>query len=108
MNESYMVNRDTIKSFGGSWGSGLATLTFESGRVVHSDSGALGRALGSMFDAIAPGHTIDNGKISGQDVIWVLDDMGLTLGGLTTYEDYLDRGNPEIESGESIEISSED
>ena len=108
MSESYTVNRDTIKSFGGQWGSGLATLTFESGRAVHGDSGPLGRALGSMFDAIGPNHTINNGKISGQDVIWILDDMGLTLGGLTTYEDYLDRGNPEIVSGESIEISSQD
>ncbi len=106
MSESYTVHRDTIESFAGSWSSGLATLHLGSGRAVHGDSGPLGRSLINLFDAYGGNHGIDNAAIRGQDIIYVLEPWG-SLAGLSAYEDYLSRGNPEIESGESIEISQD-
>ncbi len=79
------VYRDKIKSFSGSWSSGLATLSFQSGRSIPADSGPLGRALGGMFDAIGSGHTINNGSIRGQDIIYAIEPWG-TLAGINTYE----------------------
>lgn len=98
------IYRNTIKAFHGSWQSGVAVLEFEQGNSVHCENTSTARALDGMADCIAPGHSIDNGKLAGLDVVWFMDDMGLMLGGLGSYDSYLDNGNPEIELGLSIEL----
>lgn len=98
------IYRDKIVSFGGSWGSGMATLTFESGRAVHGDNGPLARGLIAAFDAHGEDHSIDNSKLQGQDIVWAYDDIGLCIAGFTPYQAYLDLGNPEIELGGSVEV----
>ncbi len=79
------IYRAKILGFQGSWGSGMAFLNVEdldTGTIeaVPADSGPLGRALGSAFGAIGSGHTIDNSQIEGQEIFYVMDDMGLTMG----------------------------
>lgn len=78
-----MIHRGTIKEFKGGWVSGLASLVIEDENgdttIVSGDSGPIGRALGAMFDAIGEGHTITHEKIVGQEVYYILDDMGLGL-----------------------------
>lgn len=79
-----------ITGYESSWGSGMATLIVElpSGEKthVHADSGPLGRALGDMFDAYSPGHSINADKVIGHNVFFWMDEMGLTLGGLIPVE----------------------
>ncbi len=89
-----MIKRGKIVGFSGSWQSGLATLTVENldtGEVEHlpAESGPLGRALGAAFDAIGPGHTIDNEAIRGEEIFYSMDEMGLILGGFSPV-DYAD------------------
>jgi hypothetical protein len=98
------ATRATISHFQGSWSSGLATLVFEDGSHVLADSGPLGRALDSAFDCVGPGHCIDNSKINGKEIVYLMDDMGLTMAGFVPYEEWLDYGQPEIEPGESITV----
>lgn len=78
-----------LKSFGGSWGSGLASLTFvdpdtQKESVVHADNGPLVRFLDGFGEGvIGDGHTVDPRKVARLPTFyWYLDDMGLTLGGL--------------------------
>ena len=86
------VYKGTIIEFQGSWMSGLATLMVEDAktgevREVPVDSGALGRALGAAFDAIGAGHTIDNDKIRGEEIYYIMDDIGLTMASFVRVED---------------------
>jgi hypothetical protein len=102
------VYRNTILGFSGSWGSGLATLIFEEGLQVPADNGPLGRALIGAFDAASPGHSIDNRKIAGQEIVWFYDDFGLILAGFIVYADWLEDGRPELDYGPNeIEITEE-
>jgi len=106
-----LVNRDKIKALHGSFGSGLASLSFESGRSVCCDNGPTVRALQAATDegdggrAIGPGHTINNEGIKGLDIIWFEDDLGLILGGFALVSDH-----PELEViplGGSAEIAED-
>jgi hypothetical protein len=79
-----------IVGWSGSWGSGIATLQFETG-PVYADNGPLIRGLDSLFAdltgrgiiganhtaTITPEHAEELG-----DVYYYLDDFGLTLGGI--------------------------
>lgn len=81
-----MIYRAEIISFRGSWGSGLAQLRvkdLDTGEVrdVPADNGPLGRALGAAFGAVISGHKIDQGAISDKEIFYVMDDMGLCMGG---------------------------
>ena len=98
--------RNTIDCFIGSWSSGLAYLQFQEGDSVPCDNGYTVRALRACFgdSVIGQAHTVNNDPLYGQDIVWSYDDYGLTLGGFTPYQDWIDRDLPEIELGESIEI----
>ena len=96
------VTRNIIARFSGSWLSGIATLHFQDGSMVHGDSGPLGRALDAAFDCIAPGHCIDSDPLNGQDIVYTTDFVGI-IEGFTPYDTWLDSG-PEIEIGQTITI----
>ena len=74
----------TIRSFQGSWSSGLAILSIKEDngklRYLHADNGPLARALDSMFGCIRPGHCIDNSRLRGHRVTVSLDELGLIEG----------------------------
>ena len=99
-----ILYRDKIESFNGSWGSGIASLLFESGRSIPCENAPTARALISMVDCSSPGHSIDNSKLRGLDIVYAYDEMGLVLGGFNLYNEYLWDCNPEIEIGSQIEI----
>ncbi|KKK97556.1 hypothetical protein LCGC14_2651580 [marine sediment metagenome] len=71
----------TILSFTGSWGSGTAQLTIKKpdGTIdmILCDNAPTGRSLDAMFDCIGPEHCIDNSKIKGQEIRYLVDEIGL-------------------------------
>ena len=79
--------------FGGSWGSGLATLEIEDSEtgvheLVPCDNGATVRALESAFgDVITEAHTANGDGYKGREVYWSLDEFGLVLEAFTPVED---------------------
>ena len=103
-----ILYRDKIESFNGSWGSGIATLIFQSGRSIHCENAPTARALINMADCSSPGHSIDNSKLRGLDIIYAYDEMDLIMGGFNLYNEYLWEGHPEIEIGSEIEIGEND
>jgi hypothetical protein len=84
-NENDGGYRGTLLSFLGTWGSGIAQLAI--GRVEHGvpvierlvpcENTPTARALIAAFDCAGDGHSIDNSKIRGKEIVYVLDDMGL-------------------------------
>jgi len=103
-----LLYRDKIESFNGSWGSGIATLIFQSGRSIPCENAPTARAFLSIVDCAAPGHSIDTSKLKGLDIVYAYDEMGLIMGGFNLYNEYLWDGNPEIEIGSEIEIGEGD
>ena len=99
-----ILYRDKIESFNGSWGSGIATLQFQSGRSINCENAPTARALMDVVDCVAPGHSIDSSKLKGLDIVYAYDEMGLIMGGFNLYDHYLWDCNPEIELGSEIEI----
>lgn len=103
------VTRGKFNGFHGSWQSGLATLTFEHGDSVFVDNGSrLGGVLEELGAVITAGHCIDVTPIIGLELVYWLDDFGLTLGGFTTYENWLDAGLPELEEGIETDVNLEE
>jgi hypothetical protein len=97
-----IVHRDITNAFGGSFGSGLAILQFESGETVYCNNACTVRAFEAAFgDCIQEGHTA---IIKGHDIVWYTDEFGLTLGGFVPYEDWISAGHPEIEIGNTYEL----
>ncbi len=97
-----LFNRDKVKAFHGSWGSGIATLEFESGRSIFCDNGETARSLrDARIAAILPDHCLGIVPDS-PDIVWFEDDFGLLLGGFALYDDWLDAGLPAIVPGLSI------
>ena len=103
----YTVYRDQIAGFHGSWGSGLASLTFESGRSVMCENGQTVRALDACFgDVITEGHCVDQQAIIGKDIVWSMDDLGI-LEGFTPACEW--RGElPELGGEIEITLTEED
>ena len=102
-----ILYRDKIESFNGSWGRGIATLMFQSGRSINCENAPTARALIGIADCSSPGHSIDNSKLKGLDIVYAYDNMGLVLGGFNLYDEYLWDCNPEIELGSQIEIGED-
>lgn len=92
------VKRGKIESLAASWGSGIAFLNFQDGSSVPADNAPLVRALRNAGAAeIAPGHTAR--VIEGFDLVYWLDDFGLTLGGFVPYDAWLEKGLPALVVG---------
>ncbi len=79
-----MIYKGTLQDFQGSWGSGIGQLIVErrikgkkSVKVILCENAPTGRALGAAFNAIGPGHTIDNEKIHGKEIVYSVGDFGL-------------------------------
>ena len=70
-----------IIGFKGSWGSGIAFLLIEDqdgmADRIPCDNAPTGRALDAMFNCIGEGHCIDNSKIEGQEIRYLVDEIGL-------------------------------
>ncbi len=69
-----------IVQFSGSHESGIAMLVIETDEGIehlYCDNGPTGRALGAMFDCIGEGHSIDNSKIQGQEILFTVNGMGM-------------------------------
>ena len=104
MTDTITVYRNKIYQFSGSWGSGLGFLSFEDGSGVPCDNGPTVRALEHAFgNVISEGHTASGQGAKGQDVAWSYDELGLTLGGFTPYNEWLDRTGVDIPPGGSVE-----
>ena len=78
------MTQATILGVGGSFGSGLASLTVKhkDGTVhtLYADNGPLIRALDSAFgDVITAGHRFDVNAVKGKRIRYEMDDMGLTM-----------------------------
>lgn len=101
------VKRSTIEYFASTWSSGLATLAFQSGELVHCDSGRTGRSLGNAFDAFASGHCIDSDILNGKEIVWWMDDFGLVLGGFVPYWEWESNGLPPLDPGVPYEFDVE-
>lgn len=102
-----LLNRDKVEAIHGSWGSGLCSVEFESGRSVYGDNGPTVRAFDSATGGavIGEGHTINNDGIKGLDICWFEDEFGLTLGGFV-----LTAEHPELEAipmGGSAEVTDD-
>jgi len=104
-----LLHRDKVKAFHGSWGSGIATLEFESGKSIHMENNTF--AVGNLIEAgIAehlPGHCIQIVP-DAPDIVWFNDDFGLLLGGFVLYQDWLDAGKPDIEPGGTFDLVPEE
>jgi len=88
----------TLRGFRGSWGSGLGFLLLDdvdgNRKEVPCDNGHTVRSLDAMTGGrfIAEGHTVDSSALDGLEVVYVMDDMGLTLGGMGLREDAEENG----------------
>ena len=102
-----IVTRDAIAGFAGSWNSGLAALVFQSGASVWANNGPLARALDEL-GADLSNHCVDCSPITGTEIVYWLDDFGLTLGGFVLYEDWIDRCLPVLEPGEPTIFNPEE
>lgn len=81
------IHRGTIENFEGGWGSGIAVITI-SGERVPCDNGPTVRAIASWCDEfITLGHSVDPEAITGREVVYGLDDIGL-LEWICPAEDY--------------------
>lgn len=91
-----VIYRGTIRSFRGSWGSGLGFLELEDGKSVSCDNALTVRALDAAFDGvIADGHRVDNQALAGKEIVYWYDDLGLVLGGFMPADDYVGEDIPE-------------
>jgi len=87
------IRKGRLIQFGGSWGSGLATLEIEGSEtgaheLIPCDNGATVRALEAAFgDVITEGHTANGDGYKGREVYWSYDEFGLVLEGFTPVED---------------------
>lgn len=99
------VTRDAIQDFYGSWGSGLATLVFQSGNQIYCENGQTVRSLDNFAEyrgldsIIKPNHTVDIAPLRGIEIVWFEDELGYILGGFVDYDEWLDRGLQELELG---------
>lgn len=81
------VYKGTIKSFSGSWGSGIATLAFTNGVTVVCENAPTCRAFDNAFDGfIVGGHSVDVSAIVGEVIYYSLEDWGV-LAGFTTADE---------------------
>lgn len=79
------VKKARIIGFSGSWGSGIAHLSVETKKGLISipcDNGPTARSLNAAFPGfIGNGHLVGNEHVEGRYIAYVMDDMGLVLGG---------------------------
>lgn len=86
--------RGTIRTLAGHPLSGLWQLVFESGHVVHVESGVGVRVLAAAFDAtMGAGDLLE--KIAGQEIIYCVDELGV-LDGFTPVDEWT---GPEVPDG---------
>ena len=75
--------KGTIRGLSGLPMSGLWDLVFEDGRIVHIESGYGVSSLASCFGAT--GDDLQE-KISGQEIVYTIDDMNILYGFTPTEE----------------------
>ena len=103
------VLRDKFVAFRGSWGSGLAGLELEHD-CLYSDNGPLARALDNLAqdlgqESIIRDHTVHSQPLEGVELVVWRDEMGLCLGGFTTYVRWQDAHYPELPLGEWADVA---
>jgi len=80
-----MTRKGKVIGFGGSWGSGLGTLSIEDEEgYIHNipcDNGPTVRALEDAFgNFITENHTVDTKSIKGKKIFYEITDYGLLAG----------------------------
>jgi hypothetical protein len=71
------MNQGIIDSFGGSYGSGLATLVINGQPVMCENTGTV-RALDACFgDVITDAHSVDEKPFVGQRIVFEVDNVGI-------------------------------
>ena len=90
------MERGIIKSFGGTWGSGIGYLLVESngkGLTIPCENAPTVRALENCFgNVIGPGHSVDNenGGHVGEEIFFSVDDFGMLEGFTPIHERLVD------------------
>lgn len=78
------IQKGKIDGFGGSWGSGIATLgiiTEGHLKLIHCDNATTVRSLeGAFGNVITAGHCLDVSKIKGREIYFSTNDFGLLEG----------------------------
>jgi len=101
-----LIHHDRISEFRGSWGSGIASVIMESGTIVHVENSPFVRAAEDAFGGvITEGHCVDNDALSGKEIYWYRDSMGMMMAGFILPEQW---DEDEIPLGESREVLSLD
>lgn len=82
-----------INKFSGSWGSGVGYLNGlnEKGKLVSipCDNATTVRSLESAFgDVITSGHTANGNRITGKEIFYRFDDMGLIMASFIPVNEY--------------------
>lgn len=80
------MRKGTITSFRGSWGSGLGYLVIDEVPVPCENAQTVRALEGAFGDVIAPGHSVNQEAIVGQEIYYSVDELGI-LDGFTPVED---------------------
>lgn len=81
------MNQGIIDAFGGSYGSGIATIVID-GQPVMCENTSTVRALDACFgDVITDAHSVNEKAFVGQRIVFSMDNMGL-LDGFTPWDEY--------------------